>query len=288
VSVDVGRRPRSRSRGRLRLPVPLSIALCLLVVAAVALLAICGSALAPQDPSTQDLLSNALPPDGAHLLGTDDLGRDVLSRTLAGTRTAVVGPAIMSVLAMLAGSVLGLLAGYHGGRVEAVIMRVSDLLWSLPALMVSVVVVGIVGGGYWVAVAILVVLVSPYDTRVIRAATLEQRSRPYVESARLLGIPAPRIMARHIWPNLAPLILANTFLNFALGIVLLSSLSFLGLGVAPGTADWGRMLAESRELIFDNPAAALAPGIAIPLTAACVNVVGDWIAETMADRGATR
>jgi peptide/nickel transport system permease protein len=123
---------------------------------------------------------------------------------------------------------------------------------------------------------------------VIRAATLEQRNRPYVEAAQLLGIPARRIMARHIWPNLAPLILANTFLNFALGIVLLSSLSFLGIGVDPATPDWGRMLAENRELIFDNPAAALAPGIAIPITAACVNVVGDWIAETLGDRGATR
>jgi peptide/nickel transport system permease protein len=258
------------------------------VVVLVIVLALFGASLAPQDPTGQDLLSSGMPPGGGHLLGTDDLGRDIFSRTLAGARTAVMGPAVIALVAMLVGSCFGLLAGYRGGAVEAVIMRVSDLLWSLPGLMVCVVVVGIVGGGYWVAVAILVVLVSPYDTRVIRAATLEQRGRPYVESARLLGIPAWRIMARHIWPNLAPLVLANTFLNFALGIVLLSSLSFLGIGVDPGTADWGRMLAEARELIFDNPAAALAPGVAIAVTAACVNVVGDWIAETLGDRGATR
>jgi peptide/nickel transport system permease protein len=268
--------------------VPRAVALCLLVVAAIVVLAAFGASIAPQDPTEQDLLGGSMPPGGGHLMGTDELGHDVFSRTLAGTRTAVVGPAVMAILAMLLGSFFGLIAGYRGGRLEAVIMRVSDLLWSLPGLMVCVVVVGIVGGGYWVAVAILVVLVCPYDTRVIRAATLEQRNRPYVEAARLLGIPGRRIMARHIWPNLAPLILANTFLNFALGIVLLSSLSFLGIGVDPATPDWGRMLAENRELIFDNPAAALAPGIAIPITAACVNVVGDWIAETLGDRGASR
>lgn len=285
MSVPVAAR---RLRVRARLPVPASIAICFLVVGFVAVMAIFGASIAPEDPSAQDLIASSLPPGDGHVLGTDDLGRDVLSRTIAGARTAVIGPAALAVAAMLVGSVFGLLAGYRGGTLEAVIMRVSDLLWSLPGLMVCVVVVGIVGGGYWVAVAILVILVSPYDTRVIRAATLEQRDRPYVQAARLLGTPDRRIMARHIWPNLAPLVLANTFLNFALGIVLLSSLSFLGIGVAPGTPDWGRMLAESRELIFDNPAAALAPGIAIPVTAGCVNIIGDWIAETLGDRGASR
>ena len=158
----------------------------------------------------------------------------------------------------------------------------------MPALLVAIVVVGVLGGGYFLAVGLLVVLFSPVDTRIVRGATLDQRSRSYVEAARILGLPSRRIMLRHIWPNVLPLALANAFLTFAFAIVSLSALSFLGLGVGPGTPDWGRMLADSRTLLFDVPMAALAPGIAIVATAASVNVVGDWLYERLADRGRAR
>jgi peptide/nickel transport system permease protein len=261
------------------------VGIALVVLAVVVVCAIFGPWIAPYDPNEQDLLASLEPPSREHLLGTDDLGRDILSRTIVGARTAIVGPLLIALGAALIGNVLGLIAGYRGGVTDSAISRWVDFVYALPALLVAIVVVGILGGGYFLAVALLVVLFSPIDTRIVRGATLDQRSRPYVEAARMLGLSDRRIMARHIWPNILPLALANAFLTFAFAIVSLSALSFLGLGVGPGTPDWGRMLADSRTLLFDVPTAALAPGIAIVLTAASVNVIGDWLYEWLSDRG---
>lgn len=265
-----------------------TVGLALLVLAAVVACAAFGHWIAPRDPNEQDLLFSLSGPSREHLLGTDDLGRDIASRTIVGARTAVVGPLLIALGAMLIGNVLGLLAGYFGGFTDSVISRWVDLVYAMPALLVAIVVVGVLGGGYFLAVALLVILFSPIDTRIVRGATLDQRSRPYVEAARMLGLPNRRIMLAHIWPNVLPLALANAFLTFAFSIVSLASLSFLGLGVGPGTADWGRMLSDSRTLLFDVPAAALAPGIAIVVTAASVNVIGDWLYEVLSDRGRAR
>jgi peptide/nickel transport system permease protein len=259
-----------------------------LIVGVVAVCAIFGGAIAPHDPSAQDLVATLAPPGQGNWLGTDDLGRDVFSRTIAGARTAVVGPLVIALGAMLIGNVLGLLAGYRGGLIDATIMRIADLVYALPALLVAIVVVGVLGGGYFRAVILLVFLYCPFDTRLVRAATLEQRSRAYIEAARTLGLPRWRIMFLHIWPNVLPVAVANATLAFAFALVSLSSLSFLGIGVGPGTADWGRMLADSRTLLFDNPATALAPGIALVVTAASVNVIGDWLFERVSDRGQIR
>jgi peptide/nickel transport system permease protein len=265
-----------------------AVGLAFVVLAAVVICAAFGQWIAPHDPNEQDLLFSLTGPSREHLLGTDDLGRDIASRTIVGARTAVVGPLLIALGAMLIGSVLGLLAGYLGGFSDSAISRWVDLVYAMPALLVAIVVVGVLGGGYFLAVALLVILFSPIDTRIVRGATLDQRSRPYVEAARMLGLSNRRIMVRHIWPNVMPLALANAFLTFAFSIVALASLSFLGLGVGPGTADWGRMLSDSRTLLFDVPAAAIAPGIAIVITAASVNVIGDWLYERLSDRGRAR
>jgi peptide/nickel transport system permease protein len=264
------------------------VAVAAAVVLGVTACAVFGGAIAPHDPAAQDLVSTLGQPSRAHWLGTDDLGRDVLSRTIAGARTAVLGPLLIALGAMLIGNIFGLLAGYHGGLVDAVIMRVADLVYALPALLVAIVVVGVLGGGYYRAVALLVFLYCPFDTRLVRAATLEQRSRPYVEAARTLGLRRMRIIFVHIWPNVLAVAVANATLAFAFALVSLSALSFLGIGAGPGTADWGRMLADSRTLLFDNPATALAPGIALVVTAASVNVIGDWLFEQLSDRGQVR
>ena len=255
---------------------------------AVAVLAILGTQLAPIDPHAQNLNAALSGPTRDFWFGTDSLGRDIFSRTFAGARTALIGPILVAGGAMLIGNLFGLLAGYRGGWVDTVVMRGVDLMYALPPLLVAIVIGGVVGGGYWVAVAILVVLFSPYDARLIRGATLQQRNLPYVEAARTLGLSSGRIMARHVWPNLLPLVVANTFLNFAFALVTLAGLSFIGIGVAPGTADWGQMLADSRALLFDNPWAALGPGIALVLTAVSMNLAGDWLYERLSDRGRTR
>lgn len=240
------------------------------------------------DPNTQDLLHALSAPSGAHVLGTDTLGRDVLLRLIFGARTAVIGPILIALGSMLIGSTAGLIAGYKGGWFDSVILRVVDLMYALPGLLVAMVVVGVVGGGYLVSVALLTVLYSPTDIRIVRAATLEQRALPYVEASRVLGIPQLRIMARVIWPNILPLVVANTFLHFAYALVSLTALSFLGLGVSPATPDWGRMLADGRTHLFDTPLIALAPAAMIVLTAASMNLVGDWLFEKLSERGRSR
>ena len=275
----------SRSRPR-RVSIPVIIAALILLGGLVC--AIFGPWIAPHDPNEQDLFASLAGPSRNHLLGTDDLGRDILSRTIVGARTAILGPALIAFGAMLLGNFFGVLAGYRGGGSDTVISRIVDFVYALPALLIAIVVVGVLGGGYYLAVGLLLVLFSPVDTRIVRAATLEQRNRPYVEAARLLGLSDRRIMARHVWPNVLPIALANAFLTFAFAIVSLASLSFLGLGVGPGTADWGRMLSDSRNLLLDVPEAALAPGIAIVLVAVSVNILGDFLSENLADRGRAR
>jgi len=278
---------RLRRSGGL-LPVPRLIACALGVLALALIAAVFGSAIAPQSPTKVNLLEVAVPPSAQHWFGTDQLGRDVFSRAIVGTRSAIVGPILISLGAMLIGNLLGAVAGYRGGRVDSLIMRWVDLMSSLPPLLVAIVVAGVLAGGYWLAVGLLIALTAPYDTRVVRGAMLEQRARPYVEAARISGVPERRIIFRHVWPNVIPYALANAFLNFAFSIVALASLSFLGLGVDPGTPDWGRMLAEGKDLLFENPMASLGPGIFIVAVAASMNVFGDWLAELFADRGRAR
>jgi peptide/nickel transport system permease protein len=149
----------------------------------------------------------------------------------------------------------------------------------LPGPLVAIVVVGVVGGGYWTAVLVLVVLFTAPDTRIVRSAVLEQRPLAYIDAARTLGISKTRILFVHILPNIAPIILAYVVLDFAFALVNLAGLSFLGLGVEPGTPDWGRMLFENRTILFSNPAALLLPAGMIILTVVSMNLVGDWLFE---------
>jgi peptide/nickel transport system permease protein len=277
----IGLRPRTRGASIL-------ISLCSCVIGGVAVMAIFGPLLTPYDPLKQDLANILAHSSRAHWLGTDTLGRDVFSRLIAGARFALMGPLIIAAGSMLLGNILGLSAGYRGGRTDALIMRWVDLMWAVPALLVIIVAAGTFGGGYWLAVGLLVFLTAPFDTRVVRGATLEQAPRPYVEAAKTLGVPAWRIMFFHVWPNVSAVAVANTFLVYAGALVALASLSFLGLGAAPGTPDWGLMLAEGRSLLFVNPIAALAPGAMIVVTSTAMILVGDWLFEWLSSRGATR
>ena len=283
---DTGLLAAPRKRGRRRPSV--LIALSILIVLLVVLCALAGAQIAPFGANAQNLIVATQAPSAHHLLGTDDFGRDILSRIIVGARAAVIGPALIAIGALIIGNALGLIAGYFGGRVDYFIMRLADLVWALPGLLIAIVVVGVIGGGYYVAVTVLIVLTFPVDARIVRGAALQQRNMPYVEAAVTLGISSRRVMLRHIWPNLLPLVMANTFLNFAFSLVALSGLSFLGLGVPLNTPDWGGMLAQNLSLIQSNAMACLGPAIAIVLTATSMNLIGDWIYERLSDRGRAR
>ena len=264
------------------------VGISLVIVGLVILCALFQQFITPYPAGEQNLSDALAGPSLSHLLGTDDLGRDVFSRIIVGARSALIGPAIIAFGAMLIGTLLGLTAGYLGGWYQMLVMRWVDLMFAVPQLLIAIVVVGVLQGTYWEAVLVLIVLTAPADTRLLRGATVAQRNLPYVEALRVVGVPTRRILAGHVWPTLLPLTVAQTFLNFATSIVTLASLSFLGLGVAPGAADWGRMLAEGRDLVVVNPWTAIGPGLAIALTAASMNIVGDWLLEQLSSRGKAR
>jgi peptide/nickel transport system permease protein len=267
---------------RRRVPITVWIAMVFVVLAVVC--ALFGPQIAPFRANAQDLQLGASAPGGGHLAGTDKLGRDVLSRTIVGARTALIGPTIIAVGAFAIATVLGLLSGYLGGFIDAAVMRWVDFMFALPGPLIAIVIVGVAGGGFWTAVIVLVVLFTAPDTRIVRSAVLEQRPLPYIEAARTLGISRWRIMFVHILPNIVPIVAAYVVLDFAFALVSLAGLSFLGLGVSPGTADWGRMLFENRTILFTNAMAALMPAAAIVITAGSINIIGDWIYERIAAR----
>jgi peptide/nickel transport system permease protein len=257
-------------------------------IATVTVMAVLGDVIAPHDPNAQDLATGLSKPTGSHWLGTDALGRDILSRIIAGARSALLGPLAIALGSAVFGSTLGLLAGYYGGLADSSISRWVDLMWALPGLLILIVVAGALGGGYWFSVGLLVILTMPFDTRMARAATLEQAPRAYVEAAKTLGVSDVRIMALHIWPNISSVVCANAFLNFAGALVALAGLSYLGLAIPPGTPDWGLMQAEGRNLLFANPMGVLAPAAMIVLTATCMTLIGDWLYERLSSRGEMR
>ncbi|TIM16805.1 MAG: ABC transporter permease [Mesorhizobium sp.] len=259
---------------------PLLVALAFVVVGVVVLCAVLAPWIAPYDPSLQRLDVGVSLPSSDLILGTDTLGRDILSRTIHGASTALVGPMVIAAGAFAIATILGLLAGYLGGWIDTLIMRWVDFMHGLPSTLIVIVVVGVIGGGYWVAVAVLLIAFVPSDTRIVRSAVLEQRPRPYIEAARSLGISKPRILLVHIIPNILPIIVAYIAIDFAFALVNLAGLSFLGLGVEPGTADWGRMLSENRNLLLGgNPLGTLVPASAMILTAISMNLIGDWLFE---------
>lgn len=238
------------------------------------------------DATKQDILSSLLPAGSpGHLLGTDELGRDILALTVAGATSALVGPIVVAVGSMLIGVLLGTIAGYERGWIDFLVGRWTDLLLALPVLLAAIVVSGVFGGGYWTTVALLIVLFSPSDIRIVRAGVLEQSARPYIEAAQMLSLSRWRVMFGHLLPNVSSLVITNAMLNVAFAIVAFSSLSFLGVGVPPGTADWGRQLTDARAIMFDNPAAVVLPAVLIIAVACAVNLVGDWLGQRLTRTG---
>jgi peptide/nickel transport system permease protein len=270
-----------REAGARRATLSLGVAAAFILVAVVVICAFFGAQIAPDSPFTQRLDVGDVPPSAQFLAGTDLLGRDVLSRVIHGAWTALVGPLTVAASGWAIATVLGLLAGYLGGWVDSAIMRWVDFMLALPGPLVAIVVVGVVGGGYWTAVLVTTIIFTAPDTRIVRSAVLEQRPRPYIDAARALGVSKARILFIHILPNVLPIILAYVVLDFAFALVNLAGLSFLGLGVEPGTPDWGRMLFENRTILFTNPVALLLPAGMIILTAVSMNLIGDWLFERL-------
>lgn len=240
--------------------------------------------LAPYNPNDQDYLALTQGPSAAHWFGTDDLGRDVLSRLIYGTRVSLQVGIIAVGIAVTVGVSLGLLAGYAGGLTDTVITRFTDAVQAFPGLILALAITAALGPGIGNAMIAIGFVSTPAMARLTRGQTLSIREREFVEAARVLGVPPLRIMARHIWPNVTAPIIVQATLLVASAIVTEASLSFLGVGVQPPTASWGAMLRTGSQYLEVAPWMAFVPGIAIFLTVLAFNFVGDGLRQALDPR----
>lgn len=281
-------RERAQTTGRRsRLgPMPRLIKLCWLALGSMIALALLAPVIAPHDPAYQDLLARLQGPSmaGDHLLGTDHLGRDMLSRVVYGARVSLGIGALGMVIGAVIGSTIGIVAGFRRGIVEDAAMFLVDAQLALPFVVVALIAIAIFGAS--LAVLIVIVGLAGWETyaRLARAMVLGARENPYVLAARAAGATRTRIMVRHILPNIsAPLIVLATFQLTAI-ILLESSLSFLGLGVQPPTPSWGSMIGEGREYLNTAWWIAVVPGVAIMVTTMTISLIGDWLRDELDPR----
>ena len=251
----------------------------LVVVVACAVLA---DVIAPYGPTDQNLDRILEPPGRDFLLGTDTLGRDNLSRILYGGRISLLVGGAVALMSGVIGTTVGLVAGYYGRWIDAVLMRLTDTMLALPGLMVVIIAARILGDGVWDVVIVLGGITWMIPARIVRGKVLALREREFVEAARALGVPNRRIIVRHLLPNLAGEVMVSVSLTVAAAILAESTLSFLGLGVsATRTATWGNMLGGNEGFVIIAPWLVWAPGLAIVLTALCVNFVGDGLRDSL-------
>lgn len=257
------------------------VLLLLAIVAAVA-----APVLAPHDPREQNVRAKFaepvfVDPASPYPLGGDNLGRDILSRVLFGSRASLAIGILVTVIAAVVGSLLGGLAGYRGGVVDIVVMRLIDLQLSIPFILLALIFLAILGPGFWSVFAALAVALWVNYARLIRGETLKLREMEYVTAARAIGCSGNRTLLTHIMPNLLQSIIVLATLDMAYVIIFESSLTFLGLGIQPPTPTWGYMLSEGRNYLRESPWMTIFPGLAIILTVVGINLLGDWLRDTL-------
>lgn len=257
----------------------------LLFFAILALLLICAAVFAkyicPYDPYTQDLSMAQKPPSLAHPFGTDRYGRDMLSRVIIGSTTSIFSTLLLVIIITVIGTAIGIVCGWNGGRVDTVLMRVSDLFLAFPGLVFALAVAGVLGGGIQNAIIALAVIGWPKFARLARGLTLAQKDAPYLMAARLSGSSTSKLLVKHILPNIAGSVLVTSVLDIGTMMMELAGLSFLGLGVKPPMAEWGSMINEGRNMLQVSPWMVLAPGAAIFLTVMIFNLLGDTLRDYM-------
>jgi peptide/nickel transport system permease protein len=248
------------------------------------LVALAAPVIAPYDPLAQDLGNTLAPPGRTHFLGTDNVGRDVLSRVIWGTRISLLAGLVSVVLAVLAGSLLGVLAGYSGGRVDGLVMRVMDAVLSFPPLVLALALGAVLGAGLTGVLLALGVVYTPTFARLMRGQVLTITARDYVDAARALGAPGWRVAARHVVPNAVNPIIVQASLSVAFAILAEASLSFLGLGIQPPEASWGSMINAGRGYLQQAPWIVFGPGAALFVTVVGLNFVGDAVRDALDPR----
>lgn len=255
-----------------------------IAVLACVVVAILAPLLAPYAPDETHPNWRLYPPNEYFLMGTDEFGRDILSRVIFGSRISLEVGLIAVGLALVLGSLLGLLAGYYGGWVDNLTMRAMDILFAFPAILLAIAIMAMLGASITNAMIAIGIVYAPSFARLIRASVLSLKEREFVDAARVLGVSNAGILVRHIVPNLlAPLIVQATF-SFSTAILTEAALSFLGLGTPPPTPSWGTMLSASRRYIELAPWPAIFPGLAIMIVVLGFNLFGDGLRDVLDPR----
>jgi peptide/nickel transport system permease protein len=262
---------------------PLAVAGAAIVIAYLA--AAAGAPLlSPDDPLRMHSQALLAPPGGGHPFGTDQFGRDLLTRLLYGARSSLAVAFGSVAMALAIGGSTGILAGYYGGVLDNVLMRVMDVIFAFPAILLAITIMAVAGTSLGNVVLAIGIVYTPQFARVIRASALETRGLEYVEAAGALGARTLRILTRHLLPNIMAPLIVQTSLSLSFAILTESALSFLGLGTQPPTPSWGNMLAEARRFMVIAPWTAIFPGAAIALIVLGFNLLGDGLRDLLDPR----
>ena len=255
------------------------LAFFLILAIGLVVLAVFSENLCPYDPYAQDLASALQPPSLQHPMGTDTYGRDMLSRVISGARASIFSTCILVAVIAVLGTAVGVCCGYFGGAADAVMMRISDVCLAFPGLVFAMAIAAILGGGIQNAVIALAVVSWPKYSRIARGQTLALKEEPYIHAAILAGDSSGQIMLRHILPNMLGPVLVTAMLDIGTMMMELAGLSFLGLGAQIPMAEWGSMMSSGRSMIQTYPWVVLSPGIAIFISVAIFNLLGDTVRD---------
>jgi peptide/nickel transport system permease protein len=236
---------------------------------------------APYDPLKQSYFAIGAYPSWQYWLGTDQFGRDVLSRLIYGSRNSLTFGLLAPALAAVIGTTLGVMAGYFGGVTDRIITRLIDLLMAFPELLLAIIISAALGGGFWNLLGVLTIAFVPGFARVSRASTLSIKQEPYIESAIAIGVKTPVILLRHIMPNIAAPIVLLLTLWIASAIRLEAALSFLGIGTQPPQASWGNIIRDGLSNVFGSPWSIIGAGLAITVVVLAFNVIGDSVRDAL-------
>jgi len=273
LALEVLRAPRAR-------PANTAYVISLAALGVLTFAAILAPWIAPYDPDQVDLAAVYASPSSAHWLGTDALGRDLLSRTMYGGRTALLAPLIVVISSTIIGVLLGLLAGWRGGWVDSVLGRIFDVVFAFPSLLIAIMAVALFGKGLVAPVIAMSIAYAPFVARLTRSLVASERSRPYVSAYRVQGFSGGWIATRRVLPNVTPIVGAQSTLNFGYVLAELAALSFLGLGVQAPTADWGAMINEAQAgLLGGHFLPAIVPAVAVVIAVVAVNVIGEELSD---------
>lgn len=246
-----------------------------------ALIAILAPVLAPHDPFQTDYSNHKMPPSADHILGTDELGRDVFSRLIYGTRISLIVGLVVTGIAMTIGVSLGAIGGYFGGVADMIIMRIVDILQAFPFMILAVAMVAVVGPGLMNMMIVLGCVTWIWYTRLVRSMVLSLRETQYIQATRALGASNATIIFKHLIPNVLGVVVVQATFGVADAILAAAALSYLGLGAQPPTAEWGAMLTSAKEFMRILPAMSIAPGIAIMITVLAINFIGDALRDAL-------